>query len=227
LARAASGQRATITTKVQKIAHPQYGPGVIRYPVVRVAGEQATRAINESLAQIRKDNYDPDADPQPLIGMNFRANHNGDDILSLTVDIQWSGAYPTGWMEHRCYVLTTGERVAAKMLFDPARTGALVARLDAELQKEINLARQGKLPKLDSACRDTPLDGHFKAEDLQSFRVGSAGITFSYPYGLPHASKACEPPGSFLLSYADLTPFMLPDNPLAALMRSARSARGR
>ncbi len=226
-ARAASGQRATIVTKVQKIAHPQYGPGVIRYPAVRAASEQATRAINRSLAQIREDNYDPREDPQSLTGMTFRVNHNGDGILSLTIRIESSGAYPIAWLEHRCYVIATGERILAKTLFDPAKLAALVARLDGELQKEIELAREGKLPKLDPACRDSPLAGHFSVEHLESFKVGLAGITFFYPYDLPHAAQACEPPGHFFLSYGQLVPFLLSDGPLAGVIRAAPSALGR
>ncbi len=216
--------RATIIPKTQQIAHLQYG-GIIRYPLVRVPSPKATRAINESLARIRQDNYDPEEDPQTLTGMDFSVNHNGEDVLSLTILIDSSGAYPVRWYEYRSYLLTTGERILPKALFHPAKMGALVKRLDAELEQEIALARRGKLPRLDPACRDTPLEGHFQVEHLQDFAIQSAGITFYYPYDLPHALKACEPPGRFFLSYAELGPFMPPDGPLAKLIRAARSQR--
>lgn len=54
----AAPAQAAVTTKVYKIKHPQYGPGVFRFPVVQAASPAATRAINWALKKVRDNIYD-------------------------------------------------------------------------------------------------------------------------------------------------------------------------
>ncbi len=216
--------RARITKRTQKIAHPQpMGSGIIYYPEVAVANRKASRAINASLKQVRDENYDPSDDPAGVIGMTYRVNHNANNILSVTFDVNFNGAYPTGWSVHRCFLLTTGEQVTAKSIFEPAKVKGLLSRLDALLSAEIDRARQGRVAEIDSECKGAglPENAHFDVENLKTLKVGSTGITFYFDYGFPHAMKACEPPGTFYLSYPALIPFMRDDGPLADVARAA------
>jgi hypothetical protein len=218
-----SPERATIVARTEPIAHPQYGDGVMVYPEVRVASSDATRAINDSLTKIRASVYDPTEDPQTLIAMTFRVDHNGNGVLALTLEFQANGAYPSGWAERHCYRLGTGEEVVAKTLFDPAKLDALVARLEAALQQEVGQVRRAELPGMDPACKDAALQEHFQADDLGQLQVGATGITFFHDYGLPHALLACQPPGAFPLSYSELCGFLLPDGPLDELVPACRA----
>ena len=216
--------RAKVVSKVRKIARPQYGAGLIRYPQVAVKDPNAARAINDSIAQIIADNYDPTEEPVGLIGMSFVVNHNDDDLLSLTFELEANGAYPTIWHEHRCYLLSTGERVTSKSAFVRQKTSLLLAKLDAMLKSEIDMARRGKLPKLGPECADAmPPEAHFQASSLEAMQVRSTGLLFHFDYGFPHVERACEPPGEFFLSYSELAPFLLPDGPLARVALGAQN----
>ena len=217
--------RARIVTRIQKIAHPQpMGSRIIRYPEVIIANKNAMRAINDSIGRLRDKYYNPSETPAEVIGMTFHVNHNGENIVSLTLEIDWNGPYPTGWDEYCCYLLTTGEEVTARTILDSAKTKALLSRLDVMLQAELNLARQGKLPDIDSECDGVlPETAHFKVEDLKKIQVRSEGINFYYSYMIPIYARVCKPPGEFFLSYPDLSEFMLPDSPLAGVVRAAQA----
>jgi hypothetical protein len=219
--------RATVTTKVYKIAHPQYGPGKFSFPVVRAPSEAATRAIGEALKKIKNTIYDVEDRPQSLTDMSFKVKHNGDNILSLSLDVDSMGAYPELWSEHHAFLLTTGEELTAKMIFEPAKLEALAARVDIELQKEIARSRRGELPGEIPECKDTPIERTFSVEDLQSFYIDLKGITFNYVYAFPHAGHACEPPGQLFLSFVDLGPFLRNDGPLSGIVKAAPPRRGR
>lgn len=218
-----SEARARLVPKVQKITHPLYGPGLIRYPEASVASPEATRAINDSLAQIVADNYDPSEDLVGLNRMDYSVAHNGNGILSLTIDIDWNGAYPSSWSEYHCYWLRTGEELTAAAIVAPAKLQGLLSKLDVPLQKELEQTLQSV--RLNPEAQDVPLDryvkGHFTVDNLKSFSVGSTGVTFFYTYNVPHVWKYYEPPGTFFLSYAELEPFLLPDGPLAGLVRAS------
>ena len=218
--------RATVTTKVYKIAHPQYGPGKFSFPVVRAPSEAATRAIGEALKKIKDTIYDVEDRPQSLTDMSFKVKHNGDNILSLSLTVDTMGAYPTRWSEYHSFLLTTGEELTAEMLFIPAKLEALAARLNVALQKEIARSGRGELPGQIPGCEDMLIKGTFSVDDIQSFYIDSKGITFHYNYPIPPAGHACEPPGNFFLSYADLGPFLRNDGPLSEIVKTVPSRRG-
>ena len=215
--------QATVTTKVYKIKHPQYGPGVFRFPVVQAASPVATRAINRALKKVRDNIYDAEDDPSSLITMTFAVSQNGDNVLSLSLEVDAMGAYPTRWSEHHSFLLSTGEALTVQKIFEPAKMRALASRVNAELQKEIGRAKRGELPGKDPECKQMAISGTVGVKDLQSFQIKADGIVFSYDYMIPHAGQACQPDGQFLLSFADLAPYLRLNGPLSELIEGSKA----
>lgn len=215
--------QATVTTKAYKIKHPQYGPGVFRFPVVQAASPAATRAINRTLKKVRENIYDAEDDPSSLIAMTFAVNHNGDNVLSLSLEVDSMGAYPTRWSEHHSFLLSTGEELTVQKIFEPAKMRALASRVDIELQKEIGRAKRGELPGKDPECKKMAISGTVGVKALQSFQIKADGIVFSYDYMIPHAGQACQPDGQFLLPFADLAPYLRLNGPLSELIEGSRA----
>lgn len=217
----AHARDAHASVRTQKLTKRKPGWAVSCYPTVGLADAQAARAINASIGRLIAGLCDTD-DPAPTpVDLRWRIEHNADGILSITFILKAEGAYPTGWFERRTYRISTGEELGPEQLFDPVKLPALAARLDVELQKELDLARQGRLPGVDPECKDAEYDGHFSVEHLRTFHVSSKGVTFFFPYDFSHARKPCQPRGSFALTFADLRPFVTNASPLASLVNRA------
>lgn len=225
-AAAPSHVRAKIVEKVQRMARPLSGKGLLRYPEVTAMTPEASWVINDSITRLRTSYYDP-TDPadaeSPLVSMRFTVNHNGHGILSLTFETEWNGAYPSGGIAHRCYWLPTGEELVATRQMDERKLDSLVAALDARLKDEIASTRKKHQADPDWENVKDSFDVHFSRDNLKTFRVGSGGITFYFEYALAHAWKSMEPPGKFYLSFVELEAYLLEDGPLAGVLRAAKS----
>jgi hypothetical protein len=155
--------------------------------------------------------------------MDFRINHNRHGVLDFTFEIEGCGAYPSSYLEHHAFDLATGKELKAKDLFRAESMGALVKKLDARLQQEITAVRRGQMRDIPTECGEAQPDGHFSKAHLEEYTIGLSGVTFHFPYGFPHVALACEPPGKFVMSFAELKEYMSSDSPLVRMLADGSS----
>ncbi|HEX6745771.1 MAG TPA: hypothetical protein VF092_00550 [Longimicrobium sp.] len=112
--------------------------------------------------------------------------------------------------------LRTGRQLHARDLFVASRMPELARLVDERMQAEIAAARArggwSDADFLDDAGRLK----HFGPADLERFSLGDRGITFSFEFEPPPYQRL---PGDYLLTSAELRPFLRPDGPLAAIVR--------
>ena len=68
-----------------------------------------------------------------------------------------------------------------------------------------------------SRFHDDPYAGdfEFKVDNLQDVGVAGGGVTFTYDFDFPHVMLACEPDGSFRMTWAEIKPYLRADGALA------------
>jgi hypothetical protein len=157
---------------------------------------------------------------QWLEDADYSVDQNAGGILSVTMSINGSGAYPDGSTKHVVINSTTGERLAAGSLF--ADRTALAGLADHRLQDEIAKAKKDIRAEKDIGDIDVDelFDGKkFDVESLNDFSVNKTGVTFYYDYGFPHAIQAIQPVGKFHFSWSELRPYVKRDSLLASFVR--------
>lgn len=168
------------------------------------AALSAETLLGVSVEELRADNVG-------IVGASFEVTRRAAPVLALvvTVDLVGFDAYRsiTGY----AFDAASGDQITARALFAPARLDALVARLDAELQVAIARAsaEAGAAGDLETVERLAEL--RFDFDTLERFRIGTAGITFSWTAdpGGAHDSLGVEPADPHL-PWADVAPFLAP-----------------
>ncbi len=157
-----------------------------------------------------------------LENADFTTDYNRNGILGIALTMDGSAAYPSTYTKHVVVDVKTGTQVKATEIFAANRILGLAMMLDKRLQETMQsaIAEADKLNAEDSIELTEILgERHFTAEETNHFSVGDKGVTFYYDYGFPHVALALEPNGEFLISYAELKPFIKPDGLLAKFIR--------
>ena len=151
---------------------------------------------------------------------DYEVIYNKNDLLSVALSINGSGAYPSGSTKHIVVNLKNGNPVKAKDVFIKIPELARLAdkSLQARIKKEI--AEMKKDSAEDAQTMSEELNGKtFTAENLEFFSVSDQGVTFYYDYGLPHVIQALEPDNAFLFTFRQLKPYISPNGLLAKFVR--------
>lgn len=141
-------------------------------------------------------------------------------LLNLVVTVEGSGPYPDQYTVAPLIDLHAGARVGAEV-FAASQQDALLARLEAMLQRNIGLA-VGVEPEIAPLLQDR----HVGSGLLSQLRLRPEGVVFSYDYGLPHAVAAAAPDGELFLGWGEILPYLAPDTPLAGLARAEGRGEG-
>lgn len=149
----------------------------------------------------------------------YQVDYNKNGILSVTLRIDGSGAYPSGVEKPVVVNLKTGEKVSPRDVF--VRLNALVAKCKDVQRAEVKTA-VAEIKK-ENPEEENPAtlfqDTNFTLKDLNKFSVSDKGITFWYDYGFPHVIQAFQPEGRYFFSWAKLQPFIKPGGLLARFVR--------
>jgi hypothetical protein len=142
----------------------------------------------------------------------YEVHFNQQGILSIAYTQSGSGAYPDQQTKHFVVDLKTGRTIKPSEVFVASETETLAALVDTKLQAEVRqvLSETGEEGR--SAYEGKNL--RFEVKDLENFTVGPKGITFIYDAGFPHVIQALEPDGQYLLSFAELKPYLRSDGQL-------------
>jgi hypothetical protein len=139
---------------------------------------------------------------------SYDVDYNKKGILSVTLTVEGSGAYPDGSTKPVVVDIKKGTRVIPQDVF--TNLNSLAAKANAQQQAEI---KQGLIDiKKEEPDAESPENlfenAKFTVEDLKEFSVGDKGVTFWYDYGFPHVIEAMQPEGRYFMSWAQLKPYI-------------------
>jgi len=149
-------------------------------------------------------------DVQWLEAADYEVGYNKNWILSITLSIEGSGAYPSGTSKAVVVDLKTGTRMKPSDAF--TNLPGLLTMVKKAKAKEV--ADAIIRIKKDPESRDANPESYFKeAEEYQKltlneFSVNAKGVTFHYDYGFPHVIQAWQPDGEFKFTWKQLKPYI-------------------
>ena len=184
----------------------------ITYPKVKASSPALSKKIESTLSystvlglnvneEIREIQWLEEAD--------FEVSYNSKGILTITLSMNGTAAYPDGTSKALVVDLKTGNRVRPVDVF--TNLNGLAAMVKRAQKAEVSKAL--KEMKEDPENKDFDTDQlfentNFTAKDLNEFEVNDKGVTFIYNYGFVHAIQALEPDGRYTFTWKDLRPYI-------------------
>lgn len=198
--------KKTVYKRVKPIGDHKKSFTVTR-PIVKASTPALSKKIQDAISfeKVSEINIKEElSDVQWLEDADFKVNYNKNGLLDISLFVEGSGAYPSGYTRTVVIDLKTGNRITPDMVF----TGldGLAAMVKELQKKEIETAITD-IKKEDPETEDPAQlfeSADFKAEDLANFTIDDKGITFTYDYGFPHVIQAMQPEGRFFFKWADL-----------------------
>ena len=194
---------------------------VIR-PKVRGANPAIAKKIETTISYEKNFDFsikDEIGEIQWLEVATYTIDYNKNGILSVTLSVMGTGAYPSEASKPVVVNLKTGGQVSTKDVF--VKLSELAAKgkqkQDAEIKQAIVEIKKENPEEENPAALFENAD--FSVENLNKFSVSDNGITFWYEYGFPHVIQAWQPEGRYFFSWAELKPFIKLDGLLAQFNR--------
>lgn len=224
----ASAQSVLITPK--KVTYKRPKPMseykktfTVTYPKVKASTPALSKKIETTLSyskvlglnvneEIREIQWLEEAD--------FEVSYNSKGILTITLSMNGTAAYPDGTSKALVVDLKTGNRVRPLDVF--TNLNGLAAMVKRAQKAEVSKAL--KEMKEDPENKDFDTDQLFEAtnftvKNLDEFEVNDKGVTFIYNYGFVHAIQALEPEGRFAFTWGQLRPYIKRGGLLARFTR--------
>jgi hypothetical protein len=185
----------------------------INYPKVKAATPALSKKIESAISYGRvlglklKEEMD---EFQWLEGADYEVGYNDKYILSISLSMEGSAAYPSGVTKNVVVDLHSGLRVKPVDLF--TNLPGLLARVRRMMNKEV--ARSIVEIRKDPENNEPHPEEIFKEQakyhplSLNEFVVSDKGVTFIHDYGFPHVIQALQPDGGFFFSWAQLKPYI-------------------
>jgi len=196
----------------------------ITYPKIKAATPALSRKIETVFSYEKAFDFklrEEINDVQWLEEASYDVNYNADKMLSISLTIQGTGAYPSSSTKYIVANTANGTRIRPADIF--ADTSGLLAKIsklkDAEIKKTLTDLKN------DPANKDEDFSGIFNDAEtyskltLDEFELDENGVVFHYDYGFPHVALALQPPGEYFLTWKDLKPYIKPDGLLGQFVR--------
>jgi hypothetical protein len=139
----------------------------------------------------QKEKFKQDSIPQGLTFLGYEITYNKDCLLSITINIETCGAYPSGYSDHYNFDLSTGDSIFILKLLDKTKINDLVKLCDDTIQNRIAAAKR------ESTCDDfiseQLADKKFTQAELADFFVTETDVVFVFHFGFPHVLQGAEP----------------------------------
>lgn len=220
--------QVTVTGKMMTYARPRPIMDVkktftVNHPKVKASTPALSRKIERLISHetvLGVNIKEEIGEIQWLEEADFAVVHNANDVLTVKLWINGTGAYPSGSTKVVVVDTKRGVRLTPAMVFSDLK--GLAAMVQKDLEKEIaaGIQRMKNEPDIgEIKPEDLFEDKRFQIEDLDGFSVGANGVTFTYNYDFPHVIEAFEPGGSFTYSWAQLRPYIKATGLLARLAR--------
>ena len=197
---------------------------VITYPKIKAATPAISRKIEDVLSYEKAFDFklsEEMKDTQWLEEASYDVNYNANKLLSISLTIEGTAAYPSSSTRHIVVNTTTGVRVRATDVF--INTSRLLAKIvkmkDAEVKKAIaDLKKDPETKDEDFSSIFNDAETYNKVK-LDEFEIDENGVNFHHNYGFPHVAQALQPNGEFFLTWAELKPYIKSGSLLSPLAR--------
>lgn len=184
----------------------------VNYPKVKAATTSLSKKIENTIsyAKVLSLNLQEEkGEYQWLEAADYNVVYNKNGILSIYLSMEGTAAYPSSVGKTVVVNLKTGNQVKPADIF--TNLAGLAAEIKKSQQAEIKQAKEDY--KKDSETADFNASEYFdtadfKVENLEGFSVSADGVTFIYDYGFPHVIQALQPSGNYLLTWAELKPYI-------------------
>jgi hypothetical protein len=184
----------------------------INYPIVKAATPALTKKIQAAISysSVLGLNLKEELGPvQWLEEADYDVIYNTDGVFSIDLEMNGSGAYPSGITRSVVIDIRTGTRATAANTF--VNLPALTAMIKQSLRDEIDAAiveikRDPENGELDTA--ELFKNADLKRKDLEGFSAEENGVIFKYDYGFPHVIQALQPEGRFFFTWEQLKPYI-------------------
>jgi len=196
----------------------------INYPKVKASTTALSKKIESTInyEKVLDFNLKEDLrDYQWLEDADYEVGYNKNGILSISLFMEGSGAYPSSTTKYVVVDLKSGMRATPATTF--SNVSVLLGLVKKAKEKEVAEALIEL--KKDKANDDYPTDEAFKDSykyspvKLNEFSVSEKGVMFYYDYGFPHVIRALQPPGEFVFTWAQLKPYIKAGGLLSRLKR--------
>jgi len=156
-----------------------------------------------------------------LTDVDYYINYDENNLLNISVWMEWLGAYPVDVVKDYSINLTSGEAVKLSDIFYQDKIADLLNLLNGMLQANIDEAltyggdetysKEDIIMEFDSHKDVYQNYGKFTEADIADFKVDPTGMRFIYDFRFSHATRAFEPDGYIDLDYAQLRDYIRPD----------------
>ena len=195
----------------------------INHPRVKAATPALSRKIQSAISfekVIPLDINEEINEVQWLEEADFTVDYNKHNMLTVTLSIYGSGAYPSSSNTTVVVNTKTGSKIEARDIFSDLN--GLAAMIKKAQDKEI--AEGIEVIKQDPDMKETDPkslfeNAQFTAEDIKEFSISDKGVTFMYEYGFPHVIQALQPSGKYFFTWEQLKPFIKPGGLLTRIAR--------
>lgn len=151
---------------------------------------------------------------------DYEIGYNKNWILSIKLNMDVSGAYPSTMTKNLVVNLKNGKRVFYPDVFTNMKQ--LLLKVDtAKTANEKKAVAELKKDNAEDAraLQDMLKNKNYQVGKLDEFSVSDKGVTFHYDYGFPHVVQALAPDGDYFFKWSELKPFIKRDGLLAKFIR--------
>lgn len=217
---------AQVTVSSNKVVYQRKGADLpewkkefeVNYPVFSGnIGDDVKRRLEQTFSYWRvfETSLGAETSDQWLYSLDYKVNYNQQGILELELFRSGVGAYPTVYNATIVADLDTGNQIKIVDAFQN-RIGLLTMIDDAqatEMAVAVKKSEEGEAEYLRGKFKET----HKASDEVKEFSVSDRGVTFIFEYDFPHASKASQPEGRYLILWDRLKPFLREYGKLATI----------
>lgn len=138
-----------------------------------------------------------------LVASSYAVNYNQNEILSISLILDYIRSYPSEIIKNYVFDLESGEKLEINSLIKEEKQSELVEVCNQKLQENIQKAIENRNQK----NLDIPLDkfkGEFKKENFANYVLSDKGLEFFYDFDFEQASKAFAPSSYIFVSFEEI-----------------------
>ncbi|MGZ3865320.1 MAG: hypothetical protein ACXVC6_06660 [Bacteroidia bacterium] len=153
-----------------------------------------------------KENFKKDSILFGLTAAGYEITYNENCLLSLTINMETMGAYPSGYSVYRNFDINTGDSISLEKMLDETKINDLIKLCDDTLQNRIERCRK---EYADQDFIVEQLTGQqFTRKNLVNFYVTQTHVVLVYNFGFPHVIQGTEPDGFIKIARKDFRKYL-------------------
>jgi hypothetical protein len=161
----------------------------------------------------------------PLIGLqayDLDTTYDEHCVLSVTVKVDWTAAYPTYYEYYYNFDKRNGLRLRMSDVVKADSLNGLIRRCNELLADNIStqkadITEPDRLEDFNNILKETP--PVFTPENIDNYVLTRDGMKIEYKFGFPRYALVLEPEGTLEFSIADISPYLKPDGPLGVWLK--------